>query len=835
MTKIALLIGVSQYQSDLSPLPKANKDVLAMQNVLQNPNIAEFERVKPLLDPDAQTMREEIEIIFSGCQKDDLVLLFFSGHGIKDDRGKLYFATNNTRKKDNGKLIWSTAVAASFIQDFMSQSRCKHQVVILDCCFSGAFATGMTAKDIGNVDIQTQLGGEGRAVLTSSTSTQYSFEQQESDLSIYSRYIVEGIATGAADLDSDGWIEVQELHEYAKGKVQETAPAMKPEIYAVKEGFKIRLVKALITDPKLKYRKEVERYASSGDIPAYGRIILDTLREQLSLSSEEAAIIEDEVLKPYRERLKNLQRYREAFNAAIEYEYPLGEATAGDLKHFQGMLGLRDEDIKPIEEDVIAQFRQQAEAQQQNLVRYQQAFTEAVEREFPLSQSTLGELNQLWQSLNLSQEAVRNIEQPIIDQKVRENEQTRAQELEEKKRQSQTSSPAPPVKKELPSSSPLQGEIDRGGEGIQERNTEENIPSSKTTPNREYRETPSPVQPIREKISTPQRNHTTTKGISRKRFLQWAGWGGGGLVASLVAREIFKGPPNITVAEPKYIAPTQDGEKFAGLPLWTVEFETVTVNAKGEEASRSTHQAKLFKEDLGNGVILEMVSIPAGEFEMGSPRVEKWRNEDEGPQHKVSVPAFFMGKFAVTQEQYQSVIGSNPAYFKGEKRPVEEVSWRDATEFCQKLSEKTGRNYRLPSEAEWEYACRAGTTAPFHFGATLTSNLANYRVTSIYQSEPKGENRQKTTKVGSFPPNAFGLYDMHGNVREWCLDRYHDNYNGAPSDGSAWLKENDNDYRLRRGGSWFSLPRFCRSALRSWADAARSSPSVGLRVVCSSA
>ncbi|MDJ0570329.1 MAG: formylglycine-generating enzyme family protein, partial [Pleurocapsa sp. MO_192.B19] len=420
------------------------------------------------------------------------------------------------------------------------------------------------------------------------------------------------------------------------------------------------------------------------------------------------------------------------------------EATADDLKHFQGMLGLRDEDIQPIEE-------------------------------------------------------------------------------EERKQKSQTS---PPTREER---------------SQEKRNQQENIPPSQTTPTQELRETQSPVQPRCERNTTestssaPRRNQTITTGITRKQFLQWAGWGGGGLVASLVAREIFKGPPNITVAEPKYIAPTQDGEKFAGLPLWTVEFETVTVNAKGEEASRSTHQAKLFKEDLGNGVILEMVSIPAGEFEMGSPRVEKWRNEDEGPQHKVSVPAFFMGKFAVTQEQYQSVIGSNPAYFKGEKRPVEEVSWRDATEFCQKLSEKTGRNYRLPSEAEWEYACRAGTTAPFHFGATLTSNLANYRVTSIYQSEPKGENRQKTTKVGSFPPNAFGLYDMHGNVREWCLDRYHDNYNGAPSDGSAWLKENDNDYRLRRGGSWFSLPRFCRSALRSWADAARSSPSVGLRVVCSSA
>ena len=831
MTKIALLIGVSQYQSDLTPLPKATKDVEAMQNVLQNPAIERFERVETRLDPDAQTMREEIEVIFSECQKDDLVLLFFSGHGIKNDRGKLYFAANNTRKNDQGKLIWSTAVAANWIQDLMSQSRCKHQVVILDCCFSGAFAAGMTAKGTSNVDIQTQLGGEGRAVLTSSTSTQYSFEQQESNLSIYSRYIVEGIATGAADLDSDGWIEVQELHEYAKGKVQATAPAMMPEIYAVKEGFKIRLAKALITDPKLKYRKEVERYASRADIPDYRRIILDTLREQLGLSSTEATAIEDEVLRSYRERLQHLQRYREAFNAAVEYEDPLSEAIVDDLKHFQGMLGLRDEDIQPIEEDIKAQLRQKAEIHQQNLVRYQQAFTAAVERDFSLSQSTRGELNQLWQSLDLSQEERRQIEQPIVERKAREYEQRRAQELEEIKQQSQIS----PPKQE---------------EESQERRTEENISSPRTTPNQELRETPFPKKPRRETIlnentpDAPRRNNTTTSGITRKRFLQWAGWGGGGLVATLLASQILKEDPEstdkpsaITVAEPKYIEPTEDSEKFAGLPLWTVEFETVTVNTEGEEASRDTHQAQFFKEDLGNGVILEMVSIPAGEFLMGSPSEEKDRAENESPQHKVSVPGFFMGKFAVTQAQYKAVTGSNPANFQGDQRPVERVSWNEATEFCQKLSQKTGRNYRLPSEAEWEYACRAGTTTLFHFGATLTTNLANYNSKSTYQSEPVGKYRQKTTQVGIFPPNAFGLYDMHGNVLEWCLDHWHDNYNNAPNNGIAWLNKNDknNPYRLLRGGSWDTSPRNCRSAYRDWYYPSVFNDDMGLRVVCSSA
>lgn len=247
----------------------------------------------------------------------------------------------------------------------------------------------------------------------------------------------------------------------------------------------------------------------------------------------------------------------------------------------------------------------------------------------------------------------------------------------------------------------------------------------------------------------------------------------------------------------------------------TVEFETVTVDERGQVVDRYSKQAKFFKEDLGNGVTLEMVSIPAGSFKMGSPPGEtgRSRSEYEGSQHTVNVPSFFMGKFEVTQEQYQQVMGKNPSYFKGAKRPVEQVSWNNAVAFCKKLSQKTGRAYRLPSEAEWEYAARAGTTTPFHFGGTVTTELANYNGNYTYTSAPKGKYRGQTTEVGSFPPNAFGLYDMHGNVWEWCADTWHNNYKGAPSDGSAWI-DNDNDWQVLRGGSWNDSPEDCRSASR---------------------
>ncbi len=181
-----------------------------------------------------------------------------------------------------------------------------------------------------------------------------------------------------------------------------------------------------------------------------------------------------------------------------------------------------------------------------------------------------------------------------------------------------------------------------------------------------------------------------------------------------------------------------------------------------------------------------------------------------------------MGKYPVTQVQWKAIaslakvdrdLNPDPSCFKGDNRPVEQVSWHDAVEFCQRLSRETGTEYRLPSEAEWEYACRARTTTPFYFGETITGKLANYYASTTYAEESPGKETQQTTPVGQFPPNVFGLYDMHGNVWEWCADEWHESYNGAPTDGSAWLRGNYNR-SLLRGGSWDDYPFVCRSACR---------------------
>ena len=274
------------------------------------------------------------------------------------------------------------------------------------------------------------------------------------------------------------------------------------------------------------------------------------------------------------------------------------------------------------------------------------------------------------------------------------------------------------------------------------------------------------------------------------------------------------------------------------------EFEVVTVDASGQINSRRRHSAQYFTEDLGNGISLEMVLIPGGTFLMGSPETELGRYNKESPQHQVTVKPFFMGKFLVTQAQWKAVaalpqininLNHNPSYFKGKNRPVERVSWNEAQEFCARLAQKTGKIYRLPSEAEWEYACRAGTTTPFHFGETITTDLVNYDGNYTYGNAPTGIWRQQTTDVGIFPPNAFGLYDMHGNVWEWCADHWHENYNGAPSDGSVWEFGGRDDFRLLRGGEWIVYPWVCRSAFRDHSFLDYRHSSIGFRVVCPSA
>lgn len=634
--RTALLIGVSEYGEGIPPLSAAPNDVAAMQKVLENPKLGAFDEVKPLINPDLVTMQRKIRRLFINAEKEDLVLLFFSGHGITDDDNRLYLTTQGTSKDEYDAI----SVPASFVHNLSKNCYSKQQVIILDCCYSGAFAEGWQAKSVG-IDFKKEFVGleaEGRVVLTSSTATQTSFQQEEATLSLYTQYLVEGIETGAADEDRNGIIYVRELHKYAQTKVQEIKPKMKPDIILDREGYNIRLAYAP-RDPEVEYRQLVEKYANHGEISDCRREVLKLEQKKCSISDEKAEEIINSVIEPFRRRLANLARYK-AFRREVERQYPLDKKMEDDLRDWQQfVLGLEDEDVAKIQQQVISEV----------------------------------------------------------------------------------------------------------------------------------------------------------------------------------------------------------GKKQRQLPVF--EFDVVTVDKSGQEVKRDRSQAQLFIEDLGNGVTLKMVAIPGGTFLRGSPKTEAESSDNERPQHQVTVQPFFLGKYPVTQAQWQAVaslpkvnrdLKPDPSRFKGANRPVERVSWYDAAEFCARLAKKTGREYRLPSEAEWEYACRAGNTTPFHFGETITTELANYNGNYSYSNGPKGEYREQTKTVGSFPANAFGLYDMHGNVWEWCADTWDENYKEAPVDGSAWLEDNDNDnqYRLLRGGSWGNNPGYCRCAYRSRYYPDDDNYVIGFRVVC---
>ncbi len=308
------------------------------------------------------------------------------------------------------------------------------------------------------------------------------------------------------------------------------------------------------------------------------------------------------------------------------------------------------------------------------------------------------------------------------------------------------------------------------------------------------------------------------------------------------AAEVLEDLNSLTpTKEPEYLTvlPSASPPQLTSSGLQSFEFNVVRVNEAGTLIKRWRGKANLFIQDLSSEVNLEMVAIPGGSFIMGSPANEG--DTDEHPQRIVTLKPFFMGRFPVTQAQWKAVaslpqvnssLNPNPSKFKGANLPVENVSWYEAQEFCARLKDKTGREYRLPSEAEWEYACRSGTSTPFNFGKSLNPELVNCNVDKYHPIEPIRKHYKQPKPVDSFgTANDFGLYNMHGQVWEWCADPWHKNYDGAPTDGTVWELGGDVHRRVLRGGSWSFSPESCRSASRSWNEPEGGLRMCGFRVV----
>jgi eukaryotic-like serine/threonine-protein kinase len=271
-------------------------------------------------------------------------------------------------------------------------------------------------------------------------------------------------------------------------------------------------------------------------------------------------------------------------------------------------------------------------------------------------------------------------------------------------------------------------------------------------------------------------------------------------------------------------------------PLTTIQITSIKLNERGDIIDRPQSHVEIFQEELSKEIFLTMVRIPSGKFMMGSPPNEEGQEIAEQPQHLVNIPEFYLGETQITQIQWNAImperavkIGSNSQI------PIDSLSWLDAIEFCERLSKKTGYNYRLPSESEWEYACRGKSTNAFAYGDTILPEIVNYNAEYPYKKAAKGNCRHKATFVKTFYPNQFGLYDMHGNLWEWCLDEWFPDYVGAPTDGSARgniLTRSGDSQKVIRGGSWFTPARNCRAASRTSLFSSFRHNHYGFRVVC---
>jgi uncharacterized caspase-like protein len=367
MARVALLIGVGQYGTDLKPLSAPPKDVEAIKEVLENWDMGAFDHVEPLIDPTHSKMREKIELWLNERKSDDLALLYFSGHGVKDERRELFFAAGDTRLINKNQLIKATAVRAKEVHEHIHSCKAERLVLILDCCFSGAFGNTVGKGDDNSIDLS-EMGATGRIVLTSSSAIQSSLEQQDQELSTYTHYLVQGIRTGVADQkenegNEDGWISVDELHQYVCREMEKARSSMNPKIISLRdEGHRIKLVKAPAIDPKMRYRRKLIRLAQQNDGEIYdgNLLVLKRLKNQLNLLEEDVKTIEDEVLHPYKVRREKQREYEQDLSELARKQYPLNQKDSQAIKEIQEILGLRDEDVEPVHQKIDSQFSSQS-------------------------------------------------------------------------------------------------------------------------------------------------------------------------------------------------------------------------------------------------------------------------------------------------------------------------------------------------------------------------------------------------------------------------------------------------------------------------------------------
>jgi formylglycine-generating enzyme required for sulfatase activity len=805
--RYALLVSSWKYQDpNFSCLSAPARDAELLAEVLSNPEIGNFS-VRVLNNEPAQNISKEINRFFIGRTQSDLLLLYFSCHGVKDDAGKLYFACTDTDQE----LLLSTAVDAHGVNEMMRRSNSKSKVLLLDCCYSGAFAKGMMFKAGGNAVGTGDYFKEGRGleIITASDSMQYSYESEDAKgpgkQSVFTAALIEGLKTGKADDNGDGNITVDDLYNYVYRNIREQNFRQIPTRFSIDVQGEIVVAKNSRPEPK-KLPPELQREVESPFPRVRGTIIVD-LAELLKSSDKGLALGARQALEKLcdDDSRSVSRRARECLITYDSSKATVKFATSTSLKTQSGL-------IPPAKYDTEARNKNEKDT----VPKPKEAASETESEPHP----TVGvitarekRIRKIMQGVGLGL-AIGTVMVIAVILFWRPPAETSSPVDDTVQTILEPPPPSPAVEQTtvLFSSDPQCADVYMDNEHI-----------GKTD------QSPLAVSP----------------GMHSLRFVKDG--------RELTQQMTFSSGrnPSQKVVLPQPPPPLSKKVKI---------IEKIVPPSPAERVDNRPSDAKVIPKPPSRPTITSnMVWIPEGTFMMGSPESEAESKREEHPQHHVVVSGFYLGRTEVTQAQFEQVMGVNPSRFTGSPHcPVENVNWYDAALFCNALSTREGldtvyvysgikgtpgdgalladvqilsdRNgYLLPTEAQWEYACRAATTAPFSFGENITSDQVNYNGALPYLNGPAGENRKKTVPVKTLPSNPWGLYEMHGNVSEWCNDWYSYAYYSqgemrdppGPAEGS---------YRVLRGGSWSNLGRIQRSAFRSFKDPSARDDGIGFRL-----
>ena len=764
--KYALIIACSDYQDErLHRLPKTEADAAGIREVLTDPRLCGFPEghVERQVNAPEGSIRVAIERFFKHREREDLLILYFAGHGIIDDHRRLTLALNETDPDYR-----ATGIDARFLREEMENCRSDRQVLILDCCNAGAFARGRDAKGA-PAGLQEALKGKGRFVLAASDKLQLSFDEvagrETIPNGIFTHYLIEGLRGFKAVSANGRAITATSLYSYAHEAVaRETERRQTPVLILPDEKRIGDVVLANKPSPQLpETLRALLDHADYTQRLAGAYQLRDAVR-----GGEEYADAARDALREMADKPQHRLVHRAIDEVLAEFEGEGGPASKPEPKRVEPAVQ-QHAAVKPSPKPILVEKRWA-------IMLVIIAIIAVGGVVYYISQD--GE--------EVPPEVVVDRQQPAVKPPEAAQETNKEAARHEKKALR---------KKQI--ASLLKSAADK----LRTRNL--TIPRSG--------QERAALDDYRAVLALDPDNVKALGGVSH-------------------IAEYFAGRAEEAIDDKQWHPAEELLNKAADidarLPVLTALRERLAT-AQRRETDKKADSEKAFKagEDFrdklkSGGEGPSMVVIPAGEFLMGSPPSEPVREENEGPQHQVRIEQpFAIGKYEVTFEEYDAFAQTtqrekpNDLSWGRGRRPVISVSWEEATAYAKWLSDQTGKPYRLPSEAEWEYAARAGTTTPFHTGKRITTDQANFNGNYTYNSSAKGEYRKKTVSVGSFPANAFGLHDVHGNVWEWVQDCWHGNYQDAPADGSAW-ESGDCAGRLLRSGSWLNAPGWLRSATR---------------------